>query len=670
MRTIDRTDSPSQTEGAAAAVSAEPTATPTSPGWRLQQALDGAAARTRSALDCDGVVIAWRVDGANVAVGANGLHAEELEQARLALERDPAGDLGFEAGVAVPMTVENQVMGFLHLLGRSADDQVDVPLADAMAGHVAVSLNHEWSCPPAPAEKTRQQTMLDQLVVSADDLPSLIPQLERVLAPLFGTVRIGLMFWDDERSVLQMVRGSFGAPDCVTAACQLDPEHLPHHIAALVFEFQQTYVIDDPDRDPGLRPEYASAFEIERLISAPLVVDGRPLGILHVTRAGEPFSAVDIEQCNEIAPRIALAVESTRMRMQLSQQREVEAVLSQAAVAIASGSETGATLEGRLADLRAVFGASLMALVPTEGDPLVTKDADVPAVVEQRLLHEAGRARDERAAFWRPRHHRDRRSAVLYVPVRVGTRLVGTLVTFRNRHESFTVEERQGLSRMADLIALSWASARDQQQRADLARFEERQRIADDLHDDVAQILFAAQMQLDSILEQDSIREDVRSHATLARALLVRGDTAIRHVIARNSRPSAFNLPDRLHEVVEGIDEEFMLEVDLKIFEDAAEASRRMPDSGRDAIAKVAREALVNTAKHAGPCRASMKLDLPAPDRLRLRVSDSGGGSGAQGKESSHGLNSLRRTVRRQGGWLRVTRGRPRGTVVTVTLPL
>ena len=64
--------------------------------------------------------------------------------------------------------------------------------------------------------------------------------------------------------------------------------------------------------------------------------------------------------------------------------------------------------------------------------------------------------------------------------MRLGTRPIGMLAAFRSRYESFTAEERHGLSRMAELIALSWASERYQQHRAALARLEERQRIADE----------------------------------------------------------------------------------------------------------------------------------------------------------------------------------------------
>src|SRR6202022_2955938 len=99
----------------------------------------------------------------------------------------------------------------------------------------------------------------------------------------------------------------------------------------------------------------------------------------------------------------------------------------------------------------------------------------------------------------------------------------GTLAALRVRGEPFSRDERHAMGRLANLAALAWASERYQQQRAELARLEERHRIADDLHDDVAQILFGAQLQLDQILEHGELDAAVVAGISRARGLLIRG---------------------------------------------------------------------------------------------------------------------------------------------------
>ena len=613
-------------------------------------ALDSAATTARRALSSDCALIEWHAAGEEV-VGAAGLGPEEDAT-------DVVAGRGFAHHLSVPLVVRGRTVGVLHALNRGGG-QVDAALAEAVAAHVAASLDNE---PDAVGSE------LDRLAFSTDDLSDLIPLLERTLSEILGPVRVGLMVWDEQRWVLQMVRGSFGAAESLTASQVIDFDDRSN--VAVVFGLTRAWDEGRPVGDHVLRRRYREAFGIEHLISAPLGDDERPIGVLHLARSDRPFSAAEVARCREILPRVAIAVASTRSRMHLAMQRQVESVLSQQAVAIASGATGNERLRDGLEDLRRLFRASLVALVPVGSDPLVAKDPSLPAPVAEELLEEARTGeRHERTAFRRPGGTGDPGSATLSVPVRLGARRIGTLATYRDRYESFTAEERHGLSRMAELIALAWASERYQQQRAALARLEERQRIADDLHDDVAQILFAAQMQLDGLLEQDGVPQEVRSRATRARALLIRGDTAIRNVITKLSRPSATGVADRLYEVVEGIDEELAVPVHLEISSEAIDAGRRARRGVADTIVRVAREALVNAAKHAGPCRVTVTLDLPSAERLRLRVSDTGAGDTARQRAESHGLTSLRRTVRRHGGTLRVTRGRTGGTAVTVSLP-
>jgi signal transduction histidine kinase len=76
---------------------------------------------------------------------------------------------------------------------------------------------------------------------------------------------------------------------------------------------------------------------------------------------------------------------------------------------------------------------------------------------------------------------------------------------------------------------------------------------------------------------------------------------------------------------------------------------------------------LVNVAKHAGPCQASLRLDVRS-DSLVLEIGDDGIGLAAGGE--GHGLASLRRAVARRGGSLVVGGRDGGGTLVAASLPL
>jgi signal transduction histidine kinase len=257
--------------------------------------------------------------------------------------------------------------------------------------------------------------------------------------------------------------------------------------------------------------------------------------------------------------------------------------------------------------------------------------------------------------------------AAYHTPIYVGRQRIGTLAALRLRGEAFSLDERLSLGRVAHLAALGWASERYQRQRAELARMHERQRIADDLHDDVAQILFASQLGLDTILERTDLDPAVATALARSRGLLIRGDTAIREVINRLSLPPAEDFAGRLTGTVTAVEEEFSLPVRLELGDRAIEVAEQISNAVADMLLKVVREALVNSAKHAGPCRATVRLDLRRSGALRLRVVDDGVGStGAPG--GGHGLGSLRRGLEAHGGTLQLTRGAAGGTTVTASV--
>jgi len=115
-----------------------------------------------------------------------------------------------------------------------------------------------------------------------------------------------LKLWDPERNVLQMVAGSFGAPGAVTASYQVNPGDLRSN-AARVFELQRPYLTNHAHGDPAVLQDYAEAFAIERLLSVPLSVGDRAIGVLHVSNKPTEFGLRDIEELERLAPRIAVA---------------------------------------------------------------------------------------------------------------------------------------------------------------------------------------------------------------------------------------------------------------------------------------------------------------------------------------------------------------------------
>lgn len=127
------------------------------------------------------------------------------------------------------------------------------------------------------------------------------------------------------------------------------------------------------------------------------------------------------------------------------------------------------------------------------------------AVLEQLLGGEPVFIEDSATDPRMTTHVRTNFGPSLMLPLQAGGRLIGTLALPRRRGERpYTSVERLLATQFASQAALALVLADAQQSRQRLAVFEDRDRIARDLHDLVVQRLFATGMMLESTRRRDS----------------------------------------------------------------------------------------------------------------------------------------------------------------------
>jgi signal transduction histidine kinase len=597
-------------------------------------------------------------DGLPATVVAALRDAEGDEETLAVLHRE------FGAVVSADVLLDGEPLGTAYVVKRPEGPFDHPELLPVFAAQAALAIGLARRPPGAEAPPTLIAE-LSELVLRFDDVGDLSSALLKTLGPLFGGARIGLMVADPLSSTLQQVPGSFGAEGEVAASHRVSAFDL-YSNSARVFTTGQPYLSNACPDDRGIRQGYVDAFGLRRLLSVPLA----RVGVLHIADKATPFTLADAEVALALAPRIANVVVLATTLLRQRRQQRLEEVLADVAMSVASGSASSEFVLPALEQLCSATDANLLAVVPEHGPPVVARRGTVHPDRELTVLDEADSEPGMRAYVVGAERPGDPGWAAFYVPIRLGHQRVGTLAALRNRGEPFAQGERRSLVRMANLAALARASERYQHQRAELARAHERQRIADDLHDDVAQILFAAQLSLDAILQQEgSLGDDVVAAIKRSRGLLIRGDSAIRTVINRLSAPPVVDLGARLAAAIMSVEEEFSLPVHLQVEESAVAAAEPLPPSVTEALVRVARESLVNAAKHAGPCRVVLALQLDGRGGLVLRVADDGRGI-ADTEDRGHGLGALRRLVADVGGTLERGHSAGGGTKVTATVPL
>jgi signal transduction histidine kinase len=642
----------------------------------------GIAGLMRSALGADAAVVAEiSADGARRVIGSDGLSGIEADAAmtRLAAPQpnsmgemfgprgfsrmiyDQAGEVGVDAAAVC-------------VLLRQASNFSNTDLLPVFARHAAASVGLRR--PGGHVEPTGPAGTIEPRGIDAFfDLSDLeqgdYEDFNRALATEFqagtGARLVGVLMWDEQDALLRPLPGSFGA----------DPEETPpaHDVddwnssAARVFATGEPYLTNRAERDPGVLADYVGAFGFDRLLTVPLNIGSRRIGVLQLANKPDDFGLPDVRFTYARRTHVAMAAQMVRMRDRLVRRRQLEGILGRVAVHIASGRNLQDFLGAAMDDVCAAVAGSMVALIPRAGDPLIRRRGPDRGALEGVVLRQGGEANSMRVFAAGARRAGTPGWTAAHVPVVLETDCVATVSALRCGGDAFDETECDALSRLAQLVALAWSTERYQRQLADAARVAECQRIADELHDHVAQLLFAARLSLDFAQEVPGLPDTAEASIKRGRELLLRADTATRRVMEENSQHAEDHLPGRLAALVGSVEEEFARPVALDIAPLAAAAAGTLSRSATNLVARAAREALVNAAKHAGPCQIAVSVTVTRRNRLLLTVTDGGIGVGSR-HGNGYGTRALRRTVRRHGGVLRVSAVATGGTNVALSLPL
>jgi two-component system NarL family sensor kinase len=230
-------------------------------------------------------------------------------------------------------------------------------------------------------------------------------------------------------------------------------------------------------------------------------------------------------------------------------------------------------------------------------------------------------------------------------------------------------EDLQLLYTVGDLLSIAVERARLFARSTRLGAVEERNRLAREIHDTLAQGLTATALQLesaDALLDAGSkgAHEPLRRALSLTRSNL---EEARRSVLDLRAAP----LEGRpLSEALKTLVDRWEAETGINARYGAVNGSRPLPPSVEAALYRICQEALTNVARHAEAGRSTVQL-VATPDRVRLVVEDDGRGFDAsEVSEDSHGIVGMRERAEMLGGSLQVRSEPGAGTHIEATVPV
>ncbi|MGA7672911.1 MAG: GAF domain-containing protein [Nitrolancea sp.] len=286
-----------------------------------------------------------------------------------------------------------------------------------------------------------------------------------------------------------------------------------------------------------------------------------------------------------------------------------------------------------------------------------------------------------------PRGHPPVRT-FLGVPLTVRDRTIG-MIGVANRSDGYHHGHERLMSTFANQVAVAIANARlyEEQQtmiatlqslhaRLDQAEIQamidqERTRIAEELHDRVAQIMFGIGITANWCVENFP-REDVSHQLERIRGLAARGGEEIRRSVydLATTQSTSGSLVEEIRETVRAINGAGAVQIDMVV----SGKPRRLPQHIEDTLHRVVIEALTNVQRHSRADVAVVSLSYEN-QRTLLVVQDSGLGiadttlTTFRFDHGHFGLRGIERRVSEVGGQLDLQNSDEGGFVIRVSIP-
>src|SRR5512133_562671 len=462
-----------------------------------------------------------------------------------------------------------------------------------------------------------------------------------------------------------------------------------HSVSGQVARTGRPARVDDYAEIPGdIAATLARDAEIHTAVGVPVLVDGRPWGVMMaLSTAQKPIAPGTEDRLAAFTELVATAIANTQARDELRQLAEEQAALRRVATLVAHGTDAHAVFDAVCAETGPLIGASSVTLARFTADGFnltmagwSLRDSHVPTgtrlplgpetingVIQRTVAPARVDSYDdvpgELAALIRERGIRSEVGA----PVIVEGRVWGALIAGTDSDEPLPAGAEQRVAGFAELIATAVSNATTRSEliasraRIVTAGDEARRRIERNLHDGTQQRLVALGLDVQTV-DASIPAEQQDAHSGLAR--IGREIEAVLDDVRELSRGlhpallSQAGLRPSLRALARKSPVPVKLEVDV---------AERPSESIEIAVYYVVSEALTNAVKYARASEITVELTASSSG-ICATIEDDGVG-GAEASAGS-GLIGLIDRVEALGGRFALDSPPGAGTRISIELPL
>jgi two-component system nitrate/nitrite sensor histidine kinase NarX len=265
--------------------------------------------------------------------------------------------------------------------------------------------------------------------------------------------------------------------------------------------------------------------------------------------------------------------------------------------------------------------------------------------------------------------------AYLTSPLRRGATAIGVLVVGTVTPREFSADDRELAAGLATQAAIAIDNARLYEEVQDVAKLEERRRLAREIHDGMAQTLALLHLKLQQFrsllpLEDSHAMETAALQEVCALAESAYEEVRQSIVGLRTAVSRSLGFIPTLAKYVEEFSAQHAIPVEFSPPEDSPVP---LSPAAETEVMRIIQEALTNVRKHAAAGRARVQLRV-RERLLRVSIEDDGRGwdlVAVPPSTPSHvGLAIMRERAESLGGSLRIVTAPGRGTRITAEVPL
>jgi len=431
-------------------------------------------------------------------------------------------------------------------------------------------------------------------------------------------------------------------------------------------------------------------------ISVPLRSEGEVAGVLAlITRRQRRFSPEEVELLTSIGGQMGLAVRNAVLYARAQQRNKELAALLAVSEAATSSLDLPEVLDEALEAILAVTSAESAEVWLMEDNGVLTLERYrglAPEAFHERTRFKMGEGLPGLAAqagspvvvhdlgadarFLRQQVKDLGFQTFCALPLRHGEQTVGVLAVAARPSEALSsAAERRLLEGIGEQVAIAVVNARLHQRVLDVAVLEERERIARELHDGLAQVLgyintetLAVKKLIASGRPADAERE-LSAMEAAAKHVYADVREAILGLRASSTQPG--QLIPSLRDYLKHYSEMAGVPVALRAATEVE--ALRLPATIEIQLMRIIQEALSNVRKHAHATKAKLSFERTA-DGLAIEVSDDGQGFDPERLVRTgwprFGLQTMRERAQAIGGECDIVSSPGHGTSVVVQVPL